>query len=83
MKTHEQTKAIWLWLLHEGGYWTAAEIASMMERSPADIYGCITRLETRGHIKKLKTENCKKLAYGIDGTCNIPLGLCVAEVQAD
>ena len=82
MTTSDLTKSIWLWLLQEGGKWTAAGVAEALGKSVDEVFEVISRLEVRGMVKKGKAENHRRLVYWVDGTCAIPQGMAVAEVQA-
>ena len=81
MTTSDFTKSIWLWLLQEGGYWTANEIAAQNKLKVDDVFEVLSRMAVRNLIKKRKSANCRRLVYGVDGTCMVPCGMAVAEVQ--
>ncbi|WP_294767185.1 hypothetical protein [uncultured Rhodoferax sp.] len=82
MKTSAFTREIWLWLLNEGGYWTASEIARRTDNKVEDVFNCLSGMERRDLIKKRKGEKTHRLVYGVDGTCLVPCGLSLGEVQA-
>lgn len=84
MKTSEFTRTIWLWLLNEGGFWTAAEIARKTEKEVDEVFNCLTAMSRsdRNLVKKQQSPHSRRLVYGVDGTCLVPCGLALAEVQA-
>lgn len=82
MKTSDFTRSIWLWLLNEGGYWTANEIARRTDNTVDDVFDCLVGMARRGLIKKEKSAQHRWLVYGVDGTCLVPCGLSLGEVQA-
>jgi len=83
MKISESNRAIWMWLFTKGGYWTAAEIARAMDKDIDRTCESLWGMERRNLIKKQKAETSRRLAYGVDGTCLVPCGMYLAEVQAN
>ena len=83
MKASQDTRTIWLFLLNVGGYWTASEVANRIGYKTEVVFNALTGMERRGLIKKHKGEKTHRLVYGVDGTCLVPCGLSVAEVQVD
>jgi DNA-binding MarR family transcriptional regulator len=82
MKTSELTRNIWLWLMNREGYWTAAEIARGIGEETMDVFNRLMRMDRDNLVKKAKGEQSRRLVYGVDGTCLVPCGLALAEVQA-
>ena len=81
MKISEFNRSVWLWLFSSGGYWTAAEIARANDITIEKACDALWGMERRGLVKKQKSDNSRRLAYGVDGTCLVPCGMKLAEVQ--
>lgn len=81
MKASDFTKEVWLYLLNEGGYWTARQLATNLKVDIDKILDALHGMERRNLVKKQHGIESRRLIYGIDGTCLVPCGLAVAEVQ--
>lgn len=84
MKLTDPSRDIWLWLFHDGGAWTASDIAQQMHRETDDVFWRLSGMERRGVVVKMApSPGCRRLRYAVTGTCLVPNGMCVAEVQAN
>ena len=81
MKASEFTKEVWLYLLNDGGYLTARQLATNLKVDIDKILDALHGMERRNLVKKQQGIESRRLIYGIDGTCLVPCGLAVAEVQ--
>lgn len=80
MNLTDFNRTIWLILLQEGGYWTSAELATRAGFNPPAVYRALHDMLRRGLIAS--QDQGRRKGYGVTGTCLVPLGLRVAEVQA-
>jgi hypothetical protein len=75
---------VWLWLLQDGGAWTVAEMAQATRRKPNDLFDQLQNMAAKGTIEKMPPAlGSRRLRYAVTGTCKVPQGMCVAEVQAE
>ena len=82
MKLTDESKDIWLWLFHAGGAWTAYEVARQLRRDADEVFWRLSGMARRGLIVKLAPAiGSRRLRYAVTGTCLVPNGMCVAEVQ--
>lgn len=81
MPLSEFNRKIWLWLFNNGGYWTAEEVARRVGEDPYQVFKSLHAMARRGLVVKHKSQFHKRLSYGIDGTCFVPKGMRIAEVQ--
>lgn len=78
----DENKDLWLWLLNDDGAWTVADLAQLLNRDPDRLFSQLNGMANKGHLEKLPPiEGSRRLRYAVTGTCRIPLGLRVAEVQ--
>jgi hypothetical protein len=83
MKLADPNRQLWLWLLQKGGAWTAHDIAQQLGLQASDVFWQLSGMARRGLLEKLAPEaGSRRLRYAVTGTCQVPAGLCVAEVQA-
>lgn len=82
MPLSDENRMIWLWLLNEGGYWTAREIAQRVGMDPLVVFRRCGAMVRRSLIVSRKGEGQRYLSYGVTGTCLVPKGMTVAEAQA-
>lgn len=76
-------RSVWLWLFREGGRYTAAEIAKQFGWHVDYALACLFSMQRHNMIQKFPpAEGSRRQRYGVTGTCRVPQGLCVAEVQA-
>jgi hypothetical protein len=80
----ESNRDLWVWLLNDGGAWTAHDIAKEVEREVDDVFNRLAAMAAKGFVVKLPPANgSRRLRYAVTGTCRIPFGMRVAEVQAE
>lgn len=83
MKLSDPSRSLWLFLLHQGGQWTASEVARRNDISAAEAFQALTAMSRRNLVEKFEPAAGKfRLRYGVTGTCSVPSGFSVAEVQA-
>ncbi len=83
MKLSDPNRALWLWLLQKGGAWTAHAVAHQLRLHASDVFWALTAMTRRGLVEKQSPEpGSRRLRYAVTGTCLVPNGLCVGEVQA-
>lgn len=83
MPLSDFNKQVWLWLLNNGGYWTSDEIARRSGLEPERVFRSLHAMARRQLIAKNKSQFHSKISYGVDGTCFVPKGMRMAEVQAE
>jgi predicted transcriptional regulator len=82
-KLSEPNRDLWLWLLNDGGAWTVADLAKEIERDPQRLFDQVANMAAKGIVEKLPpVPGSRRLRYAVTGTCRVPLGMHVAEVQA-
>ena len=80
----DDSKALWLYLFHAGGTWTARGVADAMDLDIDHVFNRLNSMARRGLLVKLPgTAANRRQRYTVMGTCQVPSGLCVAEVQAE
>lgn len=78
----DENKQLWLWLLNDAGAWTVMDLAMRLKRDPDRTFWQLSGMVSNKHIEKLRPiQGSRRLRYAVTGTCRIPLGLHVAEVQ--
>ncbi len=83
MNLNNHNRRIWLWLCVNGGKWTAREIAVRTGGDSIKIFRALHGMARRELIAKYPpAEGERYQRYAVTGTCLVPLGVCVAEVQA-
>jgi hypothetical protein len=79
----DPSRGLWLWLFNEGGRYTAQEIAVQQDWSVEYAIDRLFSMSSRGQIQKFPpAEGSRRQRYGVTGTCRVPSGMTVAEVQA-
>lgn len=74
-------RALWLWLFNDGGAWTADDLVRERGRGAALAAADMAQ---RGLLEKLEPiAGSARLRYAVTGTCLVPQGLHVAEVQGE
>jgi DNA-binding IclR family transcriptional regulator len=80
---NDANRALWLWLLNAGGYWTCEEIARATGYASINVFRAVHAMTRRGLIDQTDpAPGSFRKRYGITGLCLVPLGMRVAEVQA-
>lgn len=77
---NDTNKEIWQWLFKTGGAWTAAEIGERVGMKSDDVFDGVNGMARRELVKVHK--GARRLKYAVDGTCLVPQGMRIAEVQA-
>jgi hypothetical protein len=78
----EPNRSLWLWLFNDGGAWTAHDLARQLGQEVERTFNQLSCMERRGILAKLPpSEGSRRLRYVVTGTCLVPHGLHVAEVQ--
>jgi hypothetical protein len=76
-------RRIWLWLCTEGGKWTARELAQRIGGDSQEIFRALHGMHVRNLVEQFEPDaGGRYKRYGVTGTCLVPIGLTVAEVQA-
>ncbi|MES2415117.1 MAG: hypothetical protein V4614_15025 [Pseudomonadota bacterium] len=79
---NDTNKEIWQWLFQAGGSWTVSEIGASMGKPSDQVFTCVNAMMRRQLVNAHKDPKGRRLRYGIDGTCLVPQGMRLAEVQA-
>jgi hypothetical protein len=74
-------RLIWQWLFDNGGFWTKAEIAIQMGLRQKEVSDAIDKMVRGRTVAKQRTVGTHLASYGVDGTCLVPKGLRLGEVQ--
>ena len=75
------TKAAWLFLLREGGRWTAVDIADELGDSNQEVMQMIAAMVSGGLVRRYeKQKPCAYLTYGVTAACKVPRGVTIAEL---
>lgn len=83
MTLQDPSRGLWLWLFNEGGRYTAHEIAVSQDWAVEYALERVFAMSRRGQIHKFPpAEGSRRQRYGVTGTCKVPTGMTVAEVQA-
>ncbi len=78
----DETRELWLWLHQRGGKWTARQIAQHKGGDSQQIFRRLNAMCERQLVAKYPPESGDRyLRYAVTGTCLVPVGMCVAEVQ--
>lgn len=84
VKLQEANRKLWLWLMYDGGAWTNADLAAHLKRDAETLRQDLYVMAERSLIEKLPPlPGQRNLRYAVTGTCLVPYGLHLAEVQAD
>jgi hypothetical protein len=80
----DDNRELWMWLLHDGRALTAAEVARELGKKPQDVFWQLNQMAQprRGLVQIVPAlPGDRRFRYAVTGTCRVPLGLHVAEVQ--
>lgn len=78
----QNNRELWMWLFNEGGKYTAAEIAEHYGWHVDYAVKVIYSMHRNHLVEKFPPEkNNRRQRYGITGTCQVPQGMRLAEVQ--
>lgn len=76
------TRDLWLFLLTEGGEYTAAEIARRFDWTLNETIQRLNSMIRCGTVQRFPPEpGQRRLRYAVTGLCAVPSGMKVAEVQ--
>lgn len=79
----DETHRVWLFLLHRGGKWTAKEVTQRVGGDSQQIFRRLHAMHRRNLVEQFDPAPGSRFKrYGVTGTCLIPLGLAVGQVQA-
>jgi hypothetical protein len=79
----DETRKVWLWLLHRGGKWTAQELARHYGGDSMELFKRLHRMHRLKLVEQYPpAQGCRFKRYGVSGTCLVPTGMAVGEVQA-
>ena len=82
MLMQQTNRNLWLMLFNEGGRYTAAELADRLSVHTDYMVEQLNSLHRARLIEKFQPEvGQRRLRYGITGSCSIPRGMTLAEVQ--
>lgn len=76
-------KDIWQFLHRDGGAWSADDLAKQHKRDRGELFGTLDRMSRRNLLEKLApVPGCRRVRFAVTGTCYVPGGVRIAEVQA-
>lgn len=81
----DENRELWLWLLQDGGAWTASELAQELGKKPEEVFWQLNQMSQarRGLVQIVPAKpGDRRFRYAVTGTCRVPVGMHVAEVQA-
>jgi hypothetical protein len=79
----DENRELWLWLLADAGAWTVADLSIARGMPVERVFSQVSGMAAKGHLEKLAPlSGSRRLRYAVTGTCRVPLGMHVAEVQA-
>lgn len=81
----EDNRKLWLWLLADGRAWTARDLAIELGKLPEDVFWQLNQMAQprRGLVQMMPAQpGDVRFRYAVTGTCRVPVGMHVAEVQA-
>jgi len=79
----EPSRDMWLWLFNQGGRYTANEVAAHFNWSVEYAVDRLFSMAGRGQLEKFPpAPGSRRQRYGVTGTCRVPTGMTVGEVQA-
>lgn len=82
-RLQEPNRKAWLWLLNEGGRHTAAEVAQSQDWHVDHAMAQLFSMHRHKLIEKFPpAQGSRRQRYGVTGTCEVPCGITIAEVQA-
>lgn len=78
----KDTRDLWLWLLNDGRAWSVADLARQRNLDPERTFVQLNRMAVNGHLQRMKlAKGGRYLRYAVTGTCKVPIGMSLAEVQ--
>ena len=77
----EKNREIWEYLFHDGRELTAAEISKRLDRPTEDVFWSLNGMARRCLVMSTRRSTDRRLRYSVNGTCLVPQGMRVAEVQ--
>ena len=82
-RLNDDTRYLWQWMFQEGGRYTAHEIAKRMQWHTDYAMERIYSMFRNELVEKFPpAAGSRRQRYGITGTCAVPTGMRIAEVQA-
>jgi DNA-binding HxlR family transcriptional regulator len=77
MRSDGTTRAVWLFLLRQGGRWSCAELAyALAGQSHHSIEQALTRMSADGFIKRFdKKVKGDRVTFGVTRECKVPRGI--------
>jgi predicted transcriptional regulator len=81
----DDNRELWLWLFRDGRALTAREVAREMGREPEKVFWQLNQMsqKRRSLVEIMPArEGDRRFRYAVTGTCRVPVGMHVAEVQA-
>lgn len=76
------TRPLWLFLLREGGYWDARELAQRLTIDATQARSTLRQMWDRGMVKRqVPTAYGKTITYTVDDDCRLPDNLTLREVR--
>lgn len=82
MNLSDENRRIWLWLCTQGGKWTAREVSQRIGVDSQKVFRAVHAMARRELIAQYPpAEGSRYKRYAVTGTCLVPMGLSVAEVQ--
>lgn len=77
------TKALWLRMLTEGGYSTAAELTSAVSWKKEQVESILWVMENRGYCSKFRNPDRKNgVGYGVTPGCKVPKQVLLQDILA-
>lgn len=77
------TRAIWMLLVKEGGYWSAPEVLAAL---PDEVFA--TKVNVNNALRDMcdsgsvqRKGDGRGTRYGVTGNCRVPMGLLVHELE--
>lgn len=78
----DEAREVWLFLLNDDGAWTVADLAARLQCDPDRLFDRLSGMAAKEHLAKLPpAPGSRRLRYAVTGTCRVPQGMHVAEVQ--
>ena len=75
-------KRIWLFLLREGGWWTAGAIQDALGLERHDnVYAAVRRMSYQGMLERnVPSERGKVITYSVTSACRVPDNVVYSEI---
>lgn len=78
--TAPETRAMWLLMLAEGGWWRADELIDRLALNPAKARDCLRRMRDGGTTLATR-RNAAHEEFCVKPDCCVPAGITIDEVQ--